>query len=33
MVTARDVALPESEAARVRLEMEAKFAVEWGLRR
>ncbi|HSC95815.1 MAG TPA: Gfo/Idh/MocA family oxidoreductase [Burkholderiales bacterium] len=32
-VTARDVALPESEAARVRLEMEAQFAAEWGLKR
>jgi len=27
----RDIALPESEAARVRLEMEALFAAEWGL--
>ena len=28
----RDVALPESEAAQARLEMEAMFAAEWGLR-
>ena len=32
-VTWRDIALPESEAARVRLEMEALFAAEWGMRR
>jgi len=32
-VTARDVAMPETEAARVRLEMEAQFAAEWGLQR
>jgi len=32
-VTWRDVALPESEAARVRLEMEAIFAAEWDIRR
>jgi predicted homoserine dehydrogenase-like protein len=27
----RDIAMPESEAARVRLEMEALFAAEWGI--
>jgi len=32
-VTWRDIALPETEAARVRLEMEAQYAAEWGLRR
>jgi predicted homoserine dehydrogenase-like protein len=32
-VTWHDIALPESEAARVRLEMEALFAAEWGMRR
>ena len=32
MVTWRDIALPETEAARVRLEMEALFAREWGIR-
>jgi predicted homoserine dehydrogenase-like protein len=32
-VTARDVVLPESEAARVRQELEAQFAAEWGLER
>ena len=32
-VTARDVAMPETEAARVRLEMETAFAAEWGLER
>jgi predicted homoserine dehydrogenase-like protein len=30
-VTWRDIAMPESEAARVRLEMEALFAAEWGV--
>jgi len=30
-VSWRDVAVPESEAARVRLEMEALFAAEWGI--
>jgi len=32
-VTARDVAMPETEAARVRLEMATAFAAEWGLER
>ena len=32
-VTWRDIAMPETEAARVRLEMEALFAAEWGMRR
>jgi predicted homoserine dehydrogenase-like protein len=32
-VTARDVVPSESEAARVRQEMEAQFAAEWGLKR
>ena len=32
LVTWRDIALPETEAARVRLEMEAVFAREWGIR-
>jgi len=31
-VTWRDIAMPETEAARVRLEMEALFAREWGIR-
>jgi predicted homoserine dehydrogenase-like protein len=31
-VTWRDIAMPETEAARVRLEMEALFASEWGIR-
>jgi predicted homoserine dehydrogenase-like protein len=29
----RDIVPPESEAARVRLEMEAAFATEWGLKK
>jgi predicted homoserine dehydrogenase-like protein len=33
ILTWRDIVPPESEAARVRLEMEALFAAEWGLRR
>jgi len=33
LVTWRDVAMQESEAVRVRREMEETFAVEWGLRR
>ena len=32
-ITWHDIALPETEAARVRLEMEALFAAEWGMRR
>jgi len=32
LVTWRDIAPPETEAARVRLEMEALFAREWGIR-
>jgi predicted homoserine dehydrogenase-like protein len=32
-ITWRDITLPETEAARVRLEMEALFAAEWGMRR
>ncbi len=32
-LTWRDIILPETEAARVRLEMEALFAAEWGIRR
>ena len=32
IVTWRDIALPETEAARVRLEMEALFRREWGIR-
>jgi len=32
-LTWRDIILPETEAARVRLEMEACFAAEWGMRR
>ena len=31
-VTWRDIAMPETEAARVRLEMEALYAREWGIR-
>ena len=31
-VTWRDIAMPETEAARVRLEMEALYAREWGFR-
>jgi predicted homoserine dehydrogenase-like protein len=30
-VTWRDITLPESEAARVRIEMEALFAAEFGI--
>jgi len=33
LVSWRDVDAPESEAARVRLDMEAQFASEWGIRR
>jgi predicted homoserine dehydrogenase-like protein len=32
-VSWRDVVMPQSEAARVRLDMEAHFAAEWGIRR
>jgi len=32
-VSWRDVVMPQFEAARVRLEMEAQFATEWGIRR
>jgi predicted homoserine dehydrogenase-like protein len=31
-VSWRDIVMPESEAARVRLEMEALFAAEWGIK-
>jgi predicted homoserine dehydrogenase-like protein len=31
-VSWRDIVVPESEAARVRLEMEALFAAEWGIK-
>jgi len=31
-VSWRDIVMPESEAARVRLEMEALFAAEWGMK-
>ena len=33
IVSWRDVVAPDSEAARVRLDMEAQFAAEWGIRR
>ena len=33
ILTWRDIALPETEAARVRQEMETQFATEWGLRK
>jgi predicted homoserine dehydrogenase-like protein len=29
----RDVAVPESEAARVRLQLESEFRSEWGIQR
>ena len=32
-ITWRDIASPETEAARVRLEMETMFTAEWGMRR
>jgi len=31
ILTWRDVAAPQAEAARVRREMESMFAAEWGL--